>query len=319
MKRRRESYTYFKELSYDCDVRNFHGGYAAIKRNEKWGYIDKNGKNIIPCIYSSVGDFFNDAAIVHQKDILEPNNLFYGFDQIIRQNGDTVNVRLSNKRLNDNIYNGIIMIEVDCRHRSSSSGIKTKYGFVNIYGQLITDIIYDKVLYYSEGVAAVCIDGKWGYINENGKLIIPCQYENATQFSEGIAFVTKGEYSYNQQEIAIDKTGKKLFDCKYYGRFFKNGFCLVFDFNKYGFINRDGKLIILCEYENADVFFEGRARVQKDVSGKWGFIDIDGNEIIPFIFDKVGFFNEGFATVELNGKKAYIDLNGNFLNINGII
>lgn len=38
---------------YD-DIREFHDGMAAVCKNGKWGYIDKQGKECIPCIYDYV-------------------------------------------------------------------------------------------------------------------------------------------------------------------------------------------------------------------------------------------------------------------------
>ena len=36
---------------------------------------------------------------------------------------------------------------------------------------------------FSEGLAAVTIDGKEGYINKTGTLVIPANYDNASFFS----------------------------------------------------------------------------------------------------------------------------------------
>jgi hypothetical protein len=35
----------------------FSEGFAAVKLNNKWGFIDKTGKAVIPCIYDEVKDF----------------------------------------------------------------------------------------------------------------------------------------------------------------------------------------------------------------------------------------------------------------------
>ena len=39
------------ELAFDADyIEDFHECLAAIKRNGKWGFIDKTGKLVIPCV-----------------------------------------------------------------------------------------------------------------------------------------------------------------------------------------------------------------------------------------------------------------------------
>jgi len=45
-------------------IRLFKIGRAAIKRNNKWGFIDGKGKLIIPCIYDLVVDFKDSTALV---------------------------------------------------------------------------------------------------------------------------------------------------------------------------------------------------------------------------------------------------------------
>jgi len=53
--------------------------------------------------------------------------------------------------------------------------------------------IYDGVLAFSEGLAAVFKNGKCGYINEKGRVIVPIEYDDGWPFSEGFAAVRKGE------------------------------------------------------------------------------------------------------------------------------
>lgn len=45
-----------QELNYD-DYFPFHQGYAKVKKDQKFGYIDKTGKEVIPTIYDSANNF----------------------------------------------------------------------------------------------------------------------------------------------------------------------------------------------------------------------------------------------------------------------
>ncbi|HEC1792471.1 TPA: WG repeat-containing protein [Campylobacter lari] len=51
--------------------------------------------------------------------------------------------------------------------------------------------------------------------------------------------------------------------------------------------------------------------IQAKLNGKWGFIDKNGEIIINPIFDNVSNFKENLASVNLNGKWDFIDKNGN--------
>lgn len=52
------------------------------------------------------------------------------------------------------------------------------------------------------------------------------------------------------------------------------------DTGRYGFIDRQDRVVIPCEWSFADSFREGRAHV-KGFNGKWGFIDTDARLYIP--------------------------------------
>ena len=44
-------------------------------------------------------------------------------------------------------------------------GLNGKYGYVNKIGKLAIPLKYEKVSYFSEGLAAVKLNGKWGFIS----------------------------------------------------------------------------------------------------------------------------------------------------------
>jgi hypothetical protein len=80
---------------------------------------------------------------------------------------------------------------------------------------------------------------------------------------------------------------------------------------KDGFIDRDGKIVIEPDYEEACPFTDGLAAVQK--RGVWGFIDTKGRMVIEPQFVMVGLFSDGLA--EFRAKRftdpwGYIDKKG---------
>jgi hypothetical protein len=85
---------------------------------------------------------------------------------------------------------------------------------------------------------------------------------------------------------------------------------LVGCLHKYGFIDKQGNLIIEPLYNTAWDFSEGIAFVKKD--DYYGCIDKNGTEVLPFVY-KFGYkFKNGLALVRLkNGGITYIDKNGN--------
>lgn len=201
---------------------------------------------------------------------------------------------------------------------------------------------------YSEGLAAVVLDGKLGYIDKHGTFVIPPMLEvdpisiyreGAYQFSEGLARV-----SVMHQWGYIDKNGRLLIPPRFdsaenfsdglarvevghkYGYIDVNGrFVIKPQFesaahafceeragveldHRYGYINKYGKIVIPPQFDSADEFSEGLARVTLD--GKYGFIDLHGRLVIPAQFDVAHTFSEGLARVRIDGRYGYIDVMG---------
>lgn len=59
-------------------------------------------------------------------------------------------------------------------------------------------------------------------------------------------------------------------------------------------------------YETGYPFYEGYAAVKKD--GKWGYIDKQGNVVVDFIFDKATSISDGKAWVIYNGKTGRLNI-----------
>ncbi len=57
-----------------------------------------------------------------------------------------------------------------------------KYGFIDIKGNEIIDLIYEDVGHFSNGLAKVKRDGKYGFIDKKGREVIPIKYDGAEDF-----------------------------------------------------------------------------------------------------------------------------------------
>ncbi len=82
---------------------------------------------------------------------------------------------------------------------------------------------------------------------------------------------------------------------------------------KYGYIDKNGDVVIPVQFDQALGFSEGLAAVEKD--GKWGFIDKNEDVVIP-MQDELYFarsFSEGLVVAEKDGKYGYIDKSGDMV------
>ncbi len=220
-----------------------------------------------------------------------------------------------------------------------------KYGFVDYNGKIVIQPKYEYASNFVEGLAAVkIINGKWGFIDKKGKIIIKPQYEWASDFSDGMCAVQiSGKWGF------INKSGDLVIKAKYnWAGIFKSNShvaCVTNSKNKYGVIDKNGKVVIdflsegLLNFNNNVSIFQkqglcglidikGKILVapkynfliyanynlyngSKNGNNKFGCIDSKGKVVIDFIYsDLISFDEKGLAVVKLNDKFGYIDNKG---------
>ena len=76
---------------------------------------------------------------------------------------------------------------------------------------------------------------------------------------------------------------------------------------KWGFVDKDGAVVIPLQYEDARSFSNGLAAVKK--GEKWGFVDLENNMVIAPQFEDVRDFNSsGNVFVELDSEWQCLSL-----------
>jgi hypothetical protein len=124
--------------------------------------------------------------------------------------------------------------------------------YINTKGEVVISLEWDGGgRDFSEGLAAVYMDGGWGYVDTTGKVIIPGQYRSAEPFSEGFAAVEIEGYKWG----FIDKTGAVVVPLEYVsaGSFHDGAASVAVEgdqdnYDRVGFVNTKGDLIIPCNY-----------------------------------------------------------------------
>jgi WG containing repeat len=158
----------------------------------------------------------------------------------------------------------------------------------------------------------------WGYINLKGELIIPAKYRKAFEFSDGYAVVleegSKQYYFINEkgEKLATEVTSfglKEIFGLGVKG--FQGGFAPVKIKDKWGFLDKSGKMAIAAKYTNVGEFYDGYSI--GEINKKHFIISSDGSEI-PVTDQnviEVKHFSDGLAPFTTT------DRNSGFLNSKG--
>jgi len=278
-------------LKYD-EAQDFSNGLACVSLNGKTGFINRNGKVVVPFIWDAAESFSEGLAVVEKN----------GKSGCIDTTGKIV---LSPKYANLHQYNdGLIAYE-------DNNG---KWGFIDRTGKIIIEPQYEggwgSYGIFINGLCLISVRQsirKYGFIKKDGKETIGFIYDEAKLFSEGLVAVRKDKkYGY------INKEGETVIPFDYdYAYSFENGIAQVKQNERYGFINKKGEVVTPIRYLGIiSSFREGIAQVMNE-DRKYGFINEAGKEIITPKYDEAGSAKNGLICVALNGRWGYIDVQGN--------
>lgn len=244
---------------------SFHNGFAWYYNTEtkKYGYIDKEGRKVIPPMFTCASHFSNDIAVVWIDDkpafIDRKGNVLFRNDQfeILYAWGG--------------FYEDLALVQVSYK----SNKIK-KTGFIDRQGLFRKPSIGTFYHHFSDGLAIVY----WGdddpgrtiYIDKNMNAVIDKRFSHLTKFREGKAPVRD---AYTGESGYIDKRGEFVFKFKYdYAAPFHEGMAAFQLNNKIGYVNSNGEVVIPPQFDSARHFSEGFAAICRD--GKWNYIDKSG-------------------------------------------
>lgn len=306
-------------------------GLSFFRLNGLFGFVDRNGKEVIPARYKRAFDFSD------------------GWAKVVLGSGDELFI---DKTGNEYILN----TDYDTSAYYFSEGLlpvkkNGKWGFINKKSKLVIPYQYNAVGYFKNGLAAVSFsgkgkyepditptnyEGKWGFIDASGKLVIPMNFDSRKDFQDDMCVV--GKYTEQgrkrMQFGVIDKSGSFIIPANYteLSSSFSDGLmkaAILRNPNNiqqsWGFLNRDNQWIVQPVYDYVENFSEGIALVNtgskglSQAGGKWGFVNTKGELLFPLIGCAriVGsgstFSIKGFAEVQLkdfsNNEADYYKIN----------
>lgn len=177
---------------------------------------------------------------------------------------------------------------------------KRKWGYINKEGKIVIPAVAEEAKDFSEGLAAVKINGKWGYINTKGVVTINNIFtEKPESFSCGRAIVYKNQGGNNV--CFIDTLGKvrtsDLFSAISYikGRAFVSPTqfeTIIMDTNN-KVLRKLDKFGELKNYNDPTIFEKEGIIYKSDGKPSLRIIDSNGNTLMG---ELTGTFNDGLAS-----------------------
>lgn len=145
----------------------FSNGVARIKRDGKYGFINKNNEVVIAFNYDKATNFHNGYSLVKIKNK----------EVLINKRGEIYKTK---HKITSVFYDGRAIVK-----------LKNKYGFINENNELVIDYLYDRIVgVFNEGHCLAKIGSKYGLINTSGKTVIEFKFDDVRWIGNG-AFPAK--------------------------------------------------------------------------------------------------------------------------------
>jgi len=295
------------------ETRNFAKSPQFMGRFSE-GVINQNGDFVIPPIYLSVDSFQNGLAVARRMSS-------HGYFGVIDREGNVV-IPFE--------YAGLSSVHGQWFKGANFIDHELRFGILDLHGNIVIPFEFEWIEYASEGMFLVMQGEKYGYasgwvLNQD---VIPtfdiccCFYRSnlsiSTDFSEGMVGVSKGEGWGNRIFGFMDRDGEMVipFQFQWVGSFNQGLAPVIRDWRDYTveLIDTNGNIVVSMEFSQIEPFSEGLAAVHiwEDRNLYIGFIDKSGTMIVPLKrLNGVGTFSEGLVAVTLP------DSRGGFINMQG--
>ena len=270
-------------------ARDFHEGLAAVKSNDRWGYIDYLGRIAIPFVHRvpEAGDFSEGFAFVGDHYIDTE-----GRPAFVRIDPDT------DERIERFFNNGLPFSE-----GMAAVQVGGQWGYIDLMGNYLIAPSFERAGQFVDGIAPARQKGLWGYIDTRGRWVIEPKYLRAREFHEGLAAVfIRGLWGY------INREGKYAIKPQYYeaGDFY-DGVAPVrkrTSYRGWGYIGHWNNFSIPVRYNNAGNFSEGLAPVAADT--RWGYVNVRADWEVTGQYEDARSLSEALAAVKIENKWGYI-------------
>ncbi len=150
------------------EVREFALGLAAVKLNNKWGFIDVFGNLSIPVIYDEVIDFCEDER---------------------RQDSTEITFEFKTE-WSASLFK---KTQLSTQQHFAPVNLNNKWGFVNRQGEITVPIVYDEVHSFLYGYALVKSNKKWGFIDRLGKISVDLEFDDINGMYEWFTPIKYGD------------------------------------------------------------------------------------------------------------------------------
>ena len=300
------NYPFMQELAVDIDL--FQMKLYPVISGGKYGFMNTQGKLMIPAMYNEVGPFQEGLAVVSKDDkfgIIDKKNQMvvdFQYDEIL-----------------EFVQNRAIVRKGE------------KYGVIDRLGKLVFPLIYEDISIREDSLYEAIEEGRSHYFDLNysqqlslsGIVFIDFSKYTSARHPE-FEFIGDLDRTSNRAVVKvagqlnyIDSTGKLMLtnslewfpDALSVAKY-NNGYAVYRKKDKYGLIDINGKVVQKNVYESSGPF-TGFWPV-KD-KGNWALLDVKGKVILPFEYDFIRFMPDLGYLIEREEQFGLLNSMGNMI------
>lgn len=268
-------------------------GYAAIMKNDMWGFVDSTGKIIATPQYKSVLPFKNGLAVV-----LTADNRQVFIDTQAREA-----LEFTQYDVVTPFSEGFSVVQK-----------QGKKGVINKSGKQIIPLDYQAIAPFKNGTAVVQQNNKWGVIGTQAQIIIPIEYTKINVYNLPQIQVFVAEKSSSQKQLfnAYGKTigtpNTNYTDIKVYANH-------IVEFQQNGiveFVNlKNNKTLISQNQQFTRLIDFGETIALVEKQNDTYLLNLETGKLSEQFYNNARVFSEGYALVMKNAQYAFIDSVGN--------
>lgn len=272
---------------------DYTSGYIVITEDNQYGVVDCNNQKVLDTKYQDIKSLTDNGTYV----VKENNN----WELVQRNDEVTFSDGLKNVKDVLGLKNGTVIIQ----------NTNNKVGVISTTGETILNTVYDDIKFAFVDSYIIEQNGKYGIAKKNDEIVLNPTYTtiNYIQTADIIEASEDGitsnllnsnletkltgiltEINTSRGYIKIRQDNEnKYYNFRFEERSEKdintsNTLFLDKQNDKYGYVDKDGKVVVDYQYDDATEQNEyGYAAVQKD--GKWGAINEKGEEIVNPQYD----------------------------------
>ncbi len=337
--------TNYNEISRINEIEDTKNIYLISSTSGKYGLV-KNGKQILENEYDDINYDKTNRLIVLTKEKTQGVDNLEG-KTIIPMDYNTITIGgsyISAVKENTNITFDASGNKLDT-DLTSYTKVSDNYAIVidkdnnyNVVDQSGNKLLTDKyayIEYFSGNNFIATKDNKTGIINVDGKIVVPIIYstiqkientnsleatENSERRIDLIAESGKVKTGLTNASILVKQNYIKIYsstEVKYfttdaeettYSKINSNNTIYAVEQNgKWGFSDKNGKIVIACQYEMVSEQNGNTAGIK--LNGKWGVIDTKGNVLVnpkyTILWENVNFLGNYYEISDNVGVSIY--------------